>query len=155
MMMMRERRSIKGQPVPTQSITGLGTGGMANLAGFQIPWWFSDAKFAHLRDIDTHQVTLAAEEDTVRLQTLLAQATSFDGAADVVRIALVQKLSKALTVDVEDIETTKPLSRYGVDSLLAVEVRTWIFTELQADISVLQLLSNVPLSQQAKVAAAA
>ena len=66
----------------------------------------------------------------MRLQTLLAQATSFDGAADVVRIALVQKLSKALTVDVEDIEMTKPLSGYGVDSLLAVEVRTWIFMEL-------------------------
>ena len=142
--------SIKGQPVPTQIITGLGTGGMANLAGFQIPWWLSDAKFAHLRDIDTHQVTLAPEEDTLRLQTLLAQATSFDGAADVVSSVLVQKLSKALTVDVEDIETTKPLSRYGFDSLLAVEVRTWIFMELQADISVFQLLSNVPLSQLAR-----
>ena len=79
-----------------------------------------------------------------------AQATSFDGAADVVSIALVQKLSKALMVDVENIETTKPLSRYRVDSLLAVEVRTWIFTEMQADINVFRLLSNVPPSQLAR-----
>jgi len=62
-------------------------------------------------------------------------------------MALLRKLAKSLMVDVEDIETTKPISRYGVDSLLAVEIRSWIFTEIQSDISVFQLLGNVPISQ--------
>lgn len=139
--------SIRSEKVPAQLITGLGTGGMANLAGFKIPWWFNDAKFAHVRNVDTHQVTLETEEDTLQLQSLLSQATSFEAAAEIVSIALVQKLSKSLMVDVEDIEASRPLSRYGVDSLLAVEIRSWLFTELQADISVFQLLSNVPMSQ--------
>lgn len=139
--------SIRSEKVPAQLITGLGTGGMANLAGFKIPWWFNDAKFAHVRNVDTHQVRLETEEDTLQLQSLLSQATSFEAAAEIVSIALVQKLSKSLMVDVEDIEASRPLSRYGVDSLLAVEIRSWLFTELQADISVFQLLSNVPMSQ--------
>ena len=142
-----EGQSAPGQKIPAQLITGLGTGGMANLAGFKIPWWFEDAKFAHIKDVDTHQVTMETEEDTMQLQILLAQATSMEAACDIVSMALLRKLAKSLMVDVEDIESTRPINRYGVDSLLAVEIRSWIFTEIQADISVFQLLSNVPISQ--------
>ncbi|KAL9110360.1 MAG: hypothetical protein Q9227_005091 [Pyrenula ochraceoflavens] len=142
--------SVRHEPVPAQLITGLGTGGMANLAGFQIPWWFNDSKFAHLKAVDTHQVQLETEEDTSQVQTLLSQATSMDAAAEIVSVALIKKIAKSLMVDIEDIEATKPVSRYGVDSLLAVEIRSWIFTEIQADISVFQLLSNVPISQLVK-----
>ena len=139
--------SVRGEKVPAQLITGLGTGGMSNLAGFKIPWWFSDAKFAHIKHVDTHQVTLETEEDTQQLQTLLSQATSMEVAADIVATALIRKLAKSLMVDVEDIEPSKPISRYGVDSLLAVEIRSWLFTDMQADVSVFQLLSNVPISE--------
>ena len=142
-----EKQSVPGHKIPAQLITGLGTGGMANLAGFKIPWWFEDAKFAHIKEVDTHQVTLESEVDTMQLQILLAQATSMEAASDIVSMALLRKLAKSLMVDVEDIEPTRPISRYGVDSLLAVEIRSWIFTEIQADISVFQLLSNVPISQ--------
>ena len=31
-----------------------------------------------------------------------------------------------------------------------MEVRSWVFTELQADISVFQLLSNVPITELAR-----
>ena len=123
---------------------------MANFAGLKIPWWFDDSKFAHVRDVDTHQVSLETEEETLQLQTLLSQATSFDNAAEIVSSALVHKLSKSLMVGAEDIDVSRPLSRYGVDSLLAVEVRSYLFTELQADISVFELLSNVPISQLVK-----
>jgi len=139
--------SIRSEKVRPQLITGLGTGGMANLAGFKIPWWFNDSKFAHIKQVDTHQVTLETEEDTQQLQTLLSQATSMDTAAEIVSMALIRKLAKSLMVDVEDIEPSKPISRYGVDSLLAVEIRSWLFTDMQADVSVFQLLSNVPISE--------
>ena len=92
-------------------------------------------------------MTLETEEDTLQLQTLLSQATNLDTACEIVTVALLQKLSKSLMVDVEDIDSSKTVSRYGVDSLLAVEVRSWVFTELQADISVFQLLSNVPITE--------
>ena len=138
--------SVRGKKVPPQLITGLGTGGMANLAGFKIPWWFNDAKFAHIKAVDTHQVSLETEEDTHQLQTLLSQSTCMDTAAEIVATALIRKLAKSLMVDVEDIEPSKPINRFGVDSLLAVEIRSWLFEDMQADVSVLQLLSNVPIS---------
>lgn len=81
------------------------------------------------------------------LSALLSQASSVDAAADIISVALVQKLARSLMVSVDDIEVSRPISRYGVDSLLAVEIRSWLFTEVQADISVFDLLSNVPISE--------
>lgn len=140
--------SIHGKAVPTQMITGLGTGGMAHHAGIQIPWWFSDAKFAHIKQVDTHQTSTADDNGTAMpLQALLSQASTTEAAADIISVALVQKLARSLMVSVDDIEVSRPISRYGVDSLLAVEIRSWLFTKMQADISVFDLLSNVPISE--------
>lgn len=142
--------SIDGKAVPTQLITGLGTGGMANLAGFKIPWWLDDSKFAHIRNVDTHQVGAENDkEETQQLQSLLSAATTLESATDVVVVTLMRKIAKSLMVNVEDIEPSLPVSRYGVDSLLAVEICSWIFQEMKSDISVFQLLSNVPITELA------
>lgn len=146
-----EQASRPTKRLPTQIITGLGTGGMANFYGNKIAWWFRDAKFSHLRQVDTQQATPGQGKDTLQLQSLLSDATSMEAAAEIMCAALVQKLAKSLMVSVEDIEPSRPISRYGVDSLLAVEIRSWLFTEVQADISVFELLGNVPISALVKV----
>ena len=76
-----------------------------------------------------------------------------DTAAEIVATALIRKLAKSLMVDVEDIEPSKPINRFGVDSLLAVEIRSWLCEDMQADVSVFQLLSNVPISDLARTIA--
>jgi NAD(P)-dependent dehydrogenase (short-subunit alcohol dehydrogenase family) len=139
--------SIPGAPpVPPQLITGLGTGGMMAQGAEKYPWWFNDMKFAHIVQVDTHQVTQEKNEDAAQLQALLQQATSIDQASEIVTVALVKKLAKSMMVAVEDIEVSRPVSSYGVDSLLAVELRSWIYSEVQADISVFDLLSNIAIS---------
>ncbi|PKX97535.1 type I polyketide synthase [Aspergillus novofumigatus IBT 16806] len=138
--------SIKGQPVPPQLVTGLGTGGMMAQGAEKYPWWFNDAKFAHLVQVDTHQVAQTKDEDSAQLQALLSRVTTMDAAAEIVCTALIGKLAKSMMMPVEDVEASRPVSSYGVDSLLAVELRGWIFTELQADVSVFDLLSNIPIS---------
>lgn len=42
---------------------------------------------------------------------------------------------------VEPLKPTRPLSNYGVDSLVAVELRNWVPQQLEIDISVLQIVS--------------
>ncbi|KAF4251493.1 hypothetical protein CNMCM8980_006766 [Aspergillus fumigatiaffinis] len=138
--------SIKGQPVSPQLVTGLGKGGMMAQAAEKYPWWFNDAKFAHLVQVDTHQVGQTKDEDSAQLQALLSRVTTMDAAAEIVCTALIGKSAKSMMMPVEDVEASRPVSSYGVDSLLAVELRGWIFTELQADVSVFDLLSNIPVS---------
>ena len=42
----------------------------------------------------------------------------------------------------EDIDASKPVSAYGVDSLTAVEIRAWSFRDVQADVSVLDVVNT-------------
>lgn len=64
-------------------------------------------------------------DDLATCETLLA-------ASKAIEEALVLKLSKSMMVNPEDINTQKPLHSFGVDSLVAVEVRNWIFKELKS-----------------------
>ncbi|KAK0386278.1 hypothetical protein NLU13_6115 [Sarocladium strictum] len=115
------------------------------------PWWFNDAKFAHIVQVDTHQV-VADKDDSAgsRLRDELSQAANLDVAAEIVANALANKLARSMMVSVQDIETSRPVSSYGVDSLLAVELRSWIYEEIQSDVSVFDLLSNIAISSLAR-----
>ena len=144
--------SIHGKPVPAQLVTGLGTGGMAQHSGGEMPFWFNDAKFAHMRIIDTQRSVqdLNSGDEGAQLHLQLAQAENAATATDLVTGALKKKLAKAMMMSVDDIDGAQPVSSYGVDSLVAVEVRTWVFKEIKADISVFDVLSNVPLASLAR-----
>jgi hypothetical protein len=143
--------STPGRKVPTQFITGLGTGGMMNAANSKFPWWFTDSKFTHIKHVGTQNDSGASDDvQGIKLQSVLAQVTSMDEASDIVEAALAQKLAKSMMVDVENIDASRPISNYGVDSLLAVEIRSWLFEEVQADISVFELLSNIPIGALAR-----
>ena len=138
----------KGEtPIPNQIITGLGTGGMIKQSGIQEePFWFSDTKFAHMRLVDTHQLIANVNDSSAQLQNLLGEVTSLTAASEVICEALTTKLAKSMMMPVEDIDSSKPANAYGVDSLVAVEIRNWIFREVKADVSVFDILSNVPLA---------
>lgn len=143
--------SIHDKPVPAQLITGLGTGGMTQYSGAEMPFWFRDAKFSHMRTIDTQRsVQDFPGDEGSQLHVQLAQVENMGTATDLVTQALKQKLAKAMMMVVEDIDGEHPVSSYGVDSLVAVEVRTWVFKEIKADISVFDVLSNVPLATLAR-----
>ena len=144
--------SLHGKPIPAQLITGLGTGGMTQHSGAEMPFWFRDAKFAHMRTIDTQRSVqdLSGGDDGTQLHLQLAQAESVATATELVSRAMKKKLAKAMMMSAEDIDGAHPVSSYGVDSLVAVEVRTWVFKEIKADISVFDVLSNVPLATLAR-----
>ncbi|TQW02595.1 polyketide synthase [Cordyceps javanica] len=142
--------SSSGVPMPPQLILGLGTGGMMAHGKKKYPWWFNDRKFSHLVQIDTQLVSQTGDGDTeTPLSVVLANVTDLDQAADAITAKLVNKLAKSLMMSAEDIEPSKSVSNYGVDSLLAVEVRSWLRIEARTEVSVFDLLSNIPISQLA------
>ena len=69
------------------------------------------------------------------------------------RNALVAKLSRMLALPKEDIDPTKPLHTYGVDSLVAVEIRNWFDKEIGTDVAVFEVLGNKSLGDLGLVAA--
>lgn len=66
-------------------------------------------------------------------------------AADLITSALAGRLARLMMMPEGDVDTGRPLSAYGVDSLVAVEVRNWVARETGVDVSVFDLMANVPM----------
>jgi hypothetical protein len=63
-------------------------------------------------------------------------------ARDVVLEMVNDRFSNLILVPLNKIDIAKPLSGYGMDSMLAAEFRTWIYNSFKADVPFLELLSE-------------
>ena len=117
--------------------------------GWEMPYYLEDPKMRHLMLVDV-EAGSGKGSDAAGLQSQIAEATSVAAGTDVVIAAMTQKLAKLMMVSSDDIDTNKPISTYGVDSLTAVEIRAWSFRELHSDISVFDIMSATPISTLAR-----
>ncbi|EHK97083.1 putative Lovastatin nonaketide synthase [Glarea lozoyensis 74030] len=129
-------------PVPPQLTTGI-IGGEVLRSIMESAAWARDSKFMLLRKADGHSAGSGGSEDPTREAFIEAQ--SLAEASGVVETALVARLAKVLFVSPEDINIEQPLYAYGVDSLIAVEIRNWILKELKSEISIFDILSPMPI----------
>lgn len=70
----------------------------------------------------------------MRFYTFSTITSSGQEAERVVLDALLGTLAKVLSVDVADLDRAQPMHAYGVDSLVAVELRAWMAQEIESDI---------------------
>ncbi|KAI0019183.1 hypothetical protein F4780DRAFT_771382 [Xylariomycetidae sp. FL0641] len=70
------------------------------------------------------------------------QAAGTEARGAVVTKALVAKLARALGVAPDDVDPARTLSDYGVDSLMAVELRNWFNNDFRAKVSVLDIMGT-------------
>lgn len=70
-----------------------------------------------------------------------AAALGFDGADAKVRDLLTQGLAELIVKKVEELESTRLISQYGMDSMLAVEYRTWMYRVFKVDIPLMNVVS--------------
>ena len=132
-----------------QIITGLGTWSETSHGAFTSPI------FSHFR-----RMALTAgqnAEKTIQtgrpIRDQLRKVKSLDEATHHICESIIAKVSSLSMIPVEEISETKPISVYGMDSLVAVEMRNWLFKEMDATIPILELLANQPIvSLAAKIA---
>jgi hypothetical protein len=148
--------TIKKEPIPAQLTTGI-IGGDVLRSIMPFAPWANDSKFILLRKADGQSDNSPRGDPT---REAFAASESLIEAVGVVEAALVARLAKALEISSEDINIEQPLHAYGgkyvpprvyqqltflVDSLIAVEVRNWVMKELKSDISILDILSPLPI----------
>ncbi|KAI1332330.1 hypothetical protein F5Y16DRAFT_420447 [Xylariaceae sp. FL0255] len=78
--------------------------------------------------------------------TLFRLAKETDERGQIVIRALSAKLARAMSISADEVEASKPLSSYGVDSLMAVELRNYIEREFQARVAVFDIMGGVPIA---------
>ena len=134
--------------VPTQIVTGVGSGGLnkANrAAGAQIDYyWLNESpRMSYLRQLDLQSTLQAEKGDKMgELKGSLTAVTTLAQATDLIQNVVASKLAKSMMIAMDEIDVNRPVSSYGVDSLVAAEMRNWCFRDLKADISVFELLSG-------------
>ena len=129
-----------------QVVTGLGTWSEASGAAYEYPI-FSNFRRMALKSKDSKS---SDSEGKVRIREELRNAKTLDVAASKVYEAVIVKISSLSMISVDDISESRPMSEYGMDSLVAVEMRNWLFREMDATVPILELLANQSLARLAE-----
>ncbi|KAK2612001.1 hypothetical protein QQS21_001966 [Conoideocrella luteorostrata] len=82
----------------------------------------------------------AREEDSPSM--LFRHAENDNARAAVAVTRLVKRVARALSVSEYDADPLKPLSEYGVDSLMAVELRNWIRRDFDSAVAVFDIMGG-------------
>ncbi|KAL8902861.1 MAG: hypothetical protein Q9207_004326 [Kuettlingeria erythrocarpa] len=123
-----------------QAILGHETPAGMREKGLKEPAWMGRRTFSILRQIGLgHKYASTSSEVNTDYGALLSAATSVENAAKIVTEGVTYKLAKALRVDTESIDVKKPLHQYGVDSMLAVELRNWFAKMCKANVAVFDI----------------
>lgn len=122
--------------------------------GISQPAWMQDPLFSQFGQLETNNLIEQGAEvkKEVKHGTIIAAATSMAEAEDIVLEALLHKLSRVLSVEHSNLDPCKPLHAYGVDSLVAVDVRSWLLKDLGSEMSVFDMNSQASINHLAKTA---
>ncbi|KAJ5822474.1 hypothetical protein N7447_004814 [Penicillium robsamsonii] len=103
--------------------------------------WNRDARFAVLEQKDSSASGLASTSNPgAGLKEQLSAATTTAEATTVIQSALITKLAEMFSHSQEEIDPSLPLAQFGVDSLVAVELRNWSVATVQADCSIFDVM---------------
>lgn len=142
---------LPGEPAPPQITLGVGTGGLMLQNQPADPYWSRTALYSYLNTVDMPPPDLSQEEAGSKkdIKAMLASCDDADSAASIACTGLTHMLAKSMNMHFEEIDTGKPPNAYGVDSLVAVGVRNWVFTNCDVEVSVFDILSEKTISELA------
>lgn len=141
-----ERAGSRGQP---QIGVGLAPLSVFKERGLPEPTFIKSPLFRQLRSASAESggaADGAADQDgSVSVTNALKFAESQKAAAEIICDALVKRLSRTMRIPEPDIDVGKPIHAYGVDSLVAMEIRNYLASECGSEISVLEIMGNKSL----------
>lgn len=131
----------------TQTITGVKLDPTKPL-----PFWAMDPKMSEiLPTMDKTANGGGGDDQAASVRKALKRCTSNDEAVRIVCDAIVNKLSAISLTPKEHFDVHKNMNAYGMDSLVAVEVRNWMASELGVNLSLFEFMKITNVLQLSKV----
>lgn len=108
------------------------------------PPWFNNLLASHYvrEERGSSAATSGSDADHLSVATQLDATTSEEAAATVLTQALAERVENMLQMSANSFKIDASLLDVGIDSLLAVELRTWFLKEIHVDVPVLKILSG-------------
>ncbi|KAI9831662.1 MAG: hypothetical protein M1819_004728 [Sarea resinae] len=111
--------------------------------------WMTSPIFSHLAKLDVLSSTTAKSQGAQSTQVLLKAAENLSDATEIILHAIRVKLSRNLMIDLAELDPTRPTSAFGIDSLIAVELRNWFQKDMKVEIPVFEILQAPSLQSLA------
>ena len=107
------------------------------------PSWYTNPRFSHLR-VSTSACEEREEQQvsSLHIRHQLESAETEEIAVAMIQDSFSSKLRSMLHLASDTVDANKSLLDLGCDSLLAVEVRTWLLKEIQVDIPILYIMGG-------------
>ena len=134
-----------------QVITGLGS--FTSTDGIV---WREDARFRSLQEVSMSGgggTGSNGNKEGNDFKDLLAQALSWAEVVVIITDAIITKLSEMFLLPPHEFDSAQSVAKYGVDSLVAVELRNWLVGHVHADMSIFDVLQSASISALASKAA--
>lgn len=141
---------------PAQLVTGLTPLDTHRARGVPMLSYMGFPLFTQLRRLNAQQDGAGGKGgDGPDVEARLRAARTLDEAAAIVTESVTEKLSSLLSIAIEDVDPTRTISANGVDSLVALELRTFIARKIKADVPVLEIMGSSSLAQLCRKMASA
>ncbi|KXG50430.1 Acyl transferase/acyl hydrolase/lysophospholipase [Penicillium griseofulvum] len=112
------------------------------------------AAFSYIAGLGVSPNQDSVKQRDINPATLFRQSSDSTERIQIVHRALADKLAGAMSISSEDVEPSKPLSTYGVDSLMAVELRNWVGKTFGATVAVFDIMGGVSIASIADLVVA-
>ena len=109
--------------------------------------------FRHFFQMDKISISDTGVDTAVDFATVFTTVGSIAKAGILVSDALMDKVSSSISIAKEAMDANKPMYHYGVDSLVANEVRDLFAKKLNADVAVLDILGDSTFAEVGVLAA--
>ncbi|KAF8439511.1 hypothetical protein BGX38DRAFT_875482 [Terfezia claveryi] len=135
--------AILNPDTPCQIVTGL-YGTLTHARGDgkrQEPKWLDQALMRQLKMnlISSTTTTTAILQDLKQSDYCLDNVSSLKEAVYIVSKGLMKKLSTFLSMSEDEVDPSRTMAAYGVDSLVAIELRNWLLREMKADVPLFEI----------------
>ncbi|RJE27111.1 polyketide synthase [Aspergillus sclerotialis] len=132
-------RDPRRTPTTCQVVTGIpSTFTRSDSAVF----WNHDARFSNLGQLGDNPTPTSANGSGPCVKARLAASTTLNEASQVIEQAFIVKLADMFSRPESEIEPCMPMSHFGVDSLVAVELRNWLVATLEAECSTFDVMQS-------------
>lgn len=133
-------------PESCQVVVGIDPPAKLRAKNVPIPYWMERAMFRQMHQMGVDNTNEMTNDKELSHVDVFRRAETLPEGSAVVLEMLRRKLSKALSVPFEDLDPEKAMHHFGVDSLLAVELRNWFAKEWAADVAIFDIIGAPNLS---------
>ena len=124
-------------------VIGLDTPSAIAAKGKDVPFFMHQPTFSALWKMDSGDtIANGATDGAVAYTDAFRRSKTLAEGGNIILQALCAKLSRALSIAEDEIDGQETLQKYGVDSLLSVELRSWLSKEWDVDMPLFDIMGS-------------